>query len=177
MLVGNENGRLDPRLFDPCDLLRLWHVGRISHPLLLQGRQPVAPSAIAAQGHVSLLRPQQSYVVPRELALDEIPAIIDAFRQAARNAKAAGFESIWDDVREAKFHMDRIRRLSLLIQEHMFFIVGEHEEILERLKAHDAEGADRSIGVHLTSVVHELDMIRAKHPEYFIRDARGQGAP
>ncbi|ANN70717.1 alkene reductase [Bordetella bronchialis] len=75
-------------------MAQIWHVGRISHPLLLQGRLPVAPSAIAAQGHVSLLRPQQPYVVPRELALEEIPAIIDAFRQAARNAKAAGFDGV-----------------------------------------------------------------------------------
>jgi 2,4-dienoyl-CoA reductase-like NADH-dependent reductase (Old Yellow Enzyme family) len=73
---------------------QLWHVGRISHPLLLQGRQPVAPSAIAAEGHVSLLRPKVPYPVPRELALDEIPGIVDAFRQGARNAKAAGFDGV-----------------------------------------------------------------------------------
>ena len=86
-------------------------------------------------------------------------------------AKAAGFETIWDDVREAKFHMDRIRRLSLLSQEHMYFIVGEHEEILARLQAHDAKGADESMAVHLISVMRELDVIRARHPEYFIREA------
>lgn len=86
-------------------------------------------------------------------------------------AKAAGFESIWDDVREAKFHMDRIRRLSLLSQEHMYFIVGEHEEILARLQAHDAKGADESMAVHLVSVMRELDAIRSAHPEYFVREA------
>ena len=84
-------------------------------------------------------------------------------------AKAAGFETIWDDVREAKFHMDRIRRLSLLSQEHMYFIVGEHEEILARLQAHDATGADESMAVHLISVMRELDVIRSAHPEYFVR--------
>ncbi|ARP92479.1 alkene reductase [Bordetella genomosp. 9] len=73
---------------------QLWHVGRISHPLLLGGCLPVAPSAIAADGHVSLLRPQQSYVVPRELGLEEIPGIVAAFRKAARNAKAAGFDGV-----------------------------------------------------------------------------------
>lgn len=86
-------------------------------------------------------------------------------------AKAAGFETIWDDVREAKFHMDRIRRLSLLSQEHMYFIVGEHEEILARLQAHDAKGADESMAVHLVSVMRELDVIRSAHPEYFVREA------
>src|SRR6185503_12680651 len=33
--------------------LQLWHVGRISDPLFLNGELPVAPSAIAAKGHVS----------------------------------------------------------------------------------------------------------------------------
>src|SRR5580693_8902181 len=37
-------------------LLQLWHVGRISDPSFLNGEPPVAPSAIAAHGHVSLLR-------------------------------------------------------------------------------------------------------------------------
>jgi GntR family transcriptional regulator, rspAB operon transcriptional repressor len=74
-------------------------------------------------------------------------------------------------VREVKFHMDRVRRLSLLSQEHMFFIVSEHEEILDRLKAHDVEGADKSISVHLVSVMRELDHIRATHPEYFSRES------
>lgn len=86
-------------------------------------------------------------------------------------AKAAGFESIWDDVREVKFHMDRVRRLSLLSQEHMFFIVGEHEVILGRLQDHDVKGADESMGVHLISVMRELDLIRATHPEYFSYEA------
>lgn len=62
---------------------------------------------------------------------------------------------------------------ALLSQEHMYFIVGEHEEILARLKAHDIEGADESMGVHLISVMRELDPIRATHPEYFSREGAG----
>ena len=34
--------------------LQLWHVGRISHPILLNGETPVAPSAIAPDGRVYL---------------------------------------------------------------------------------------------------------------------------
>lgn len=73
---------------------QLWHVGRISHPDLLGGRQPVAPSAIAANGNVSLLRPQRPYVVPRELSLDAIGEVVKAFGRAAANAKAAGFDGV-----------------------------------------------------------------------------------
>jgi 2,4-dienoyl-CoA reductase-like NADH-dependent reductase (Old Yellow Enzyme family) len=72
-------------------LLQLWHVGRISDPLYHDGALPVAPSAIAPKGNVSLLRPQRAYVTPRALEADEIPGVIEAFRRGAENAKRAGF--------------------------------------------------------------------------------------
>ena len=74
--------------------LQLWHVGRISDPYYLDGAQPVAPSAIAAEGHVSLIRPLKAYVTPRALELDEIPGIVEAFRKGAENAKLAGFDGV-----------------------------------------------------------------------------------
>jgi hypothetical protein len=75
-------------------LLQLWHVGRISHSIYHDGRPPIAPSAVAATGHVSLLRPERPYEVPRALATDEIPGIVEAFRRGAVNAKAAGFDGV-----------------------------------------------------------------------------------
>ena len=74
--------------------LQLWHVGRISDPLFLDGQLPVAPSAIAADGHVSLIRPQKPFVVPRALETHEIKEIIAAYRQAAIHAKEAGFDGV-----------------------------------------------------------------------------------
>ncbi|MES2322891.1 MAG: alkene reductase [Pseudomonadota bacterium] len=74
--------------------LQLWHVGRISDPDLLGGDAPVAPSAIAARGHVSLLRPLRDYPVPRALELDEIPGVVAAYRKGAENAKLAGFDGV-----------------------------------------------------------------------------------
>lgn len=75
-------------------LLQLWHVGRISDPIYLNGELPVAPSAIAAAGHVSLIRPEKSFVTPRALELSEIPKIVEDYRIAAVNAKAAGFDGV-----------------------------------------------------------------------------------
>jgi 2,4-dienoyl-CoA reductase-like NADH-dependent reductase (Old Yellow Enzyme family) len=74
--------------------LQLWHVGRISDPIFLNGELPVAPSAIAPQGHVSLVRPERPFVTPRALELAEIPGIVDAYRKGAENAKAAGFDGV-----------------------------------------------------------------------------------
>jgi 2,4-dienoyl-CoA reductase-like NADH-dependent reductase (Old Yellow Enzyme family) len=74
--------------------LQLWHVGRISHPVLLKGETPVAPSAIAPAGRVSLLRPEQPYVTPRALAHAEIAGIVDDYRRGAENAQRAGFDGV-----------------------------------------------------------------------------------
>lgn len=74
--------------------LQLWHVGRISDPMFLDGALPVAPSAIAAAGHVSLVRPEKAFVTPRTLELSEIPGIVEAYRKGAENAKLAGFDGV-----------------------------------------------------------------------------------
>jgi 2,4-dienoyl-CoA reductase-like NADH-dependent reductase (Old Yellow Enzyme family) len=75
-------------------LLQLWHVGRISDPSYHDGAPPVAPSAVAASGNVSLLRPQRPYPLPRALRTDEIPSIVAGFRQGALNARTAGFDGV-----------------------------------------------------------------------------------
>ncbi len=74
--------------------LQLWHVGRISDPIFLNGELPVAPSAIQPAGHVSLVRPMKPYVTPRALAIEEIPGIVEAYRKGAENAKKAGFDGV-----------------------------------------------------------------------------------
>ena len=84
--VHEEDGRI---------VLQLWHVGRISDPVYLDGRLPVAPSAIAPKGHVSLLRPEKPYVTPRALEYDEILGIIEEYRVGAKNAVSAGCRRYW----------------------------------------------------------------------------------
>jgi 2,4-dienoyl-CoA reductase-like NADH-dependent reductase (Old Yellow Enzyme family) len=73
---------------------QLWHVGRISDPSLLDGDAPVAPSAIAAKGNVSLLRPERPYPVPRALDIEELAGVVAAYRKGAENAKKAGFDGV-----------------------------------------------------------------------------------
>ena len=76
-------------------VLQIWHGGRACHPLLNDGRQPVAPSPIAIEGEeVHTPAGRQPHVVPRALADDEIPTIVEGFRRAARNAMAAGFDGV-----------------------------------------------------------------------------------
>jgi len=75
--------------------LQLWHVGRISHPSFQpEGALPVAPSAIQPKGDAMTYDGMQPFVTPRALELDEIPGIIDQYRQGAKNALKAGFDGV-----------------------------------------------------------------------------------
>ena len=75
---------------------QLWHVGRASHQAFQPGgRDPVAPSAIAAAGDVHLPDGSKApYPTPRALDADELPGIVATYRAAAENAKAAGFDGV-----------------------------------------------------------------------------------
>jgi N-ethylmaleimide reductase len=77
--------------------LQLLHTGRASHSSFQpNGELPVAPSAIAITG-LTALTPEWKpapYETPRALELDEIPGIIEAWREGARDAMAAGFDGV-----------------------------------------------------------------------------------
>jgi NADH:flavin oxidoreductases, Old Yellow Enzyme family len=73
---------------------QLWHVGRVSHPDLLDGDTPVSASAVQQAGYVSLLRPKREYVVPRPLEIAEIKSIVEQYKQSAIKAKEAGFDGV-----------------------------------------------------------------------------------
>ena len=76
-------------------ILQIWHGGRACHPYFNKGAQPVAPSALAITGdEIHTPEGKKPYVLPRELRDDEIPGIIEGFRKAAVNAKAAGFDGV-----------------------------------------------------------------------------------
>lgn len=74
--------------------LQLWHMGRIVHPSFLDGAQPVSASPTTAPGMAWTYDGKQPYALARPLELSEIPALIDDYRHAAANAKAAGFDGV-----------------------------------------------------------------------------------
>lgn len=80
--------------------VQLWHTGRISHASVQpDGAAPVAPSAINS-GTRTTLRDEHGKAVrvdtttPRALTLEEIPGIVNDFRQAVANAREAGFDLV-----------------------------------------------------------------------------------
>ena len=78
--------------------LQLWHVGRVSHSSFQPGGVlPVAPSAVAIGDDLKTMTADgkvAAYETPRALETDEIAGVVEAYRQAARNAQVAGFDGV-----------------------------------------------------------------------------------
>jgi N-ethylmaleimide reductase len=76
-------------------VVQLWHVGRISHVSLQpNGQPPVSSTARRAIGKTFTAQGFEDVSAPRALRLDELPRIVAAYRQAARNAITAGFDGV-----------------------------------------------------------------------------------
>lgn len=76
-------------------VLQLWHGGRACHSLLNGGRQPVAPSPIAIVGEeIRTPEGRKPYELPRQLRDDELPAVVEGFATATRQAMQAGFDGV-----------------------------------------------------------------------------------
>lgn len=140
-------------------VLQLWHVGRISDPSYLNGELPVAPSAIAAAGHVSLMRPETPFVTPRALETAEIPHIIIEYRQAALNAKKAGFDGV--EIHAANGYLLEQFLLDGTNKRHDQYGGSTENRARLLLEVTDAVidvwGADR-VGIHLSPRANAHDM-------------------
>jgi N-ethylmaleimide reductase len=80
----------DGRIF-----VQLWHTGRCSHVSTQPGGQPpVAPSVVPSHGRSRTAHGRLEHSVPRAIELDEIPGIVEQYRQAAANALEAGFDGV-----------------------------------------------------------------------------------
>ncbi|MFT3757200.1 MAG: alkene reductase [Pseudoxanthomonas sp.] len=78
-----------------CIFVQLWHVGRVSHvDLQPGGAAPVAPSAIRAATKTFVNNGFVDVSEPHALEIEELPGIVNDFRQAAANAIAAGFDGV-----------------------------------------------------------------------------------
>lgn len=149
-------------------VVQLWHVGRISHPSYLNGEAPVAPSAVKPAGHVSLVRPLADYPTPRALELAEIGDIIDAYRVAAENAKAAGFDGV--EIHAANgYLLDQFLQSSTNLRTDVYggSLENRARLLLEVTDAViDIWGAGR-VGVHLSPRADSHDMGDANLAETF----------
>jgi N-ethylmaleimide reductase len=75
-------------------IAQIWHVGRITHPDLTGGAQPVAPSAIQPKVVAYTPNGKVDVPVPHALTTAEVKDVVQQFRQAAANAMRAGFDGV-----------------------------------------------------------------------------------
>ncbi len=75
-------------------VMQLWHMGRLVHPYFLDGNPPVSASATTAPDHAHTPEGRLPYEQARAMTLDDIKRTIDDYRNAAVNAKKAGFDGI-----------------------------------------------------------------------------------
>ncbi|HEU4851607.1 MAG TPA: alkene reductase [Telluria sp.] len=83
--VHEEGGRI---------IAQIWHVGRVTHPLLTGGAQPVGPSAVAAETFAYTHEGKVDLQAPHALTVDEIAEVVDQYRRGAANAIRAGFDGV-----------------------------------------------------------------------------------
>jgi len=79
-----------------CIVAQIMHVGRVANALNKPpGSRTVAPSARRARGEIYTdQQGMQGFDEPHALAAEEIPAVIEDYRQATENAYAAGFDGV-----------------------------------------------------------------------------------
>ena len=163
--VHDEGGRI---------ILQLWYCGRISHPDLLPDNQiPVAPSAIRPEGEAVTFDGMKAFVEPRALTIDEIKDIVNQYRDAAENAKQAGFDGI--EVHAANGYLiDQFLRdgSNHRSDEYGGSVENRMRLLNEVLDVVSEVWASKSIGVRLTpenSFNSMSDSDPQSHFEYFIK--------
>ncbi|MDB5891706.1 MAG: alkene reductase [Polaromonas sp.] len=74
--------------------MQIWHAGRAAHPDMNDGAPTVSSTAVAIESDVHTPKGMVPNVVPRALTLEEIPAVVAAYVQGAKNARVAGFDGV-----------------------------------------------------------------------------------
>ena len=74
--------------------MQIWHAGRAAHPDINGGVRTVSSTATAIEGEISTPAGKVPHAVPHALTTEEIPQIVAAFAQGAKNAIAAGFDGV-----------------------------------------------------------------------------------
>jgi len=159
--------------------MQIMHCGRVSHPSLLNGATPVAPSAIKPDGQAWTPAGQVDFVTPRELDLAEIAGVIDDYRQATRRAIDAGFDGV--ELHAASGYLPE-QFLSSGSNQRQDLYGGSVENrarfVLDVLDAMAAEaGADR-VGIKISPEMNYNSITDAAPQEtytYLVDQLRGQG--
>jgi len=171
-------------------------LGRLAKLLLVdifpQRGTVIAPLRVADLKRSQFMRESLEWgLLRRALRSPERPRLVDALRDETtvqrtlasihdetrfyasdelfhrRIASAAGLPDIWENISDAKLHMDRFRHLMLASVETLPVIVEQHERIVAAIDACDREAAELALKTHLRRIFSFLRPAYDAHPEYF----------
>ncbi|WP_439483777.1 alkene reductase [Cyclobacterium plantarum] len=137
--------------------IQLWHVGRISHPDFHNGELPLAPSAINPNSKAFTPKGFKETVTPKEMSLEEIKETIQDFRNAAKNAWAAGFDGV--EIHSSNgylLHQFFNRTSNVRTDEYGGSIANRTKILFEIIEAIREEIPENRIGLRLNPSLHGL---------------------
>jgi len=154
----------------------------------------VAPIRTAAVLTAQFVREVLEVAVAREAAsridprgLFELRQAIEEQNQAEREGAAelfyradermhriitgiAGRPMVWTLIEEAKIHMDRARKFSLVETSSFADLITQHEAIVDALEERDADAVDAGMRQHLRTILPDLQRLKSDHPDFFDDD-------
>jgi len=139
---------------------QIWHVGRMSHPELLDGRLPLAPSGINPNSTAYTRTGRTATVTPKAMSIEEIAGTVSDFRQAALNAVEAGFDGV--EIHAANgylFHQFFAPSANSRTDAYGGSVENRSRLLFEVLDAVSAAIGSRHIGVRLNPAMHDADGI------------------
>lgn len=82
-------------------------------------------------------------------------------------AELAGHEAVWLVLDGLKSQMNRLRHITARTFD-MNKLIGQHEAILDGLRAHDPSQAEEAMRLHLRELLNDLPEIERSRPEIFL---------
>lgn len=79
----------------------------------------------------------------------------------------SGHPAVWAVSERAKYHLNRLRRISLTLPDYIPEMIVEHRAVTDAVGRHDPDAAEETLRHHLQMVLREVPRIREQHPEYF----------
>lgn len=96
--------------------------------------------------------------------VEEFIASDDRFHRLL--AVGAGHDAAWAEMERMKWQMNRMRHLSMRVFDRASTI-GQHQAILDALRAGDADAAEQHTRAHLRNILTELPHVAKTNPEFF----------
>lgn len=160
-------------------VIQLWHVGRISHTSLQPGGiAPVSSTARAAAGKTYVKEGFVDVSAPRALRTDELPGIVQQYRDATRNALAAGFDGV--EIHAANgYLLEQFLRDSINDRSDAYggSIANRSRLLLEVVNAVVAEAGAERTGIRLSPVTPANDAALDSDPQALFNHVMTELAP